>query len=427
MDRAQAAPALLLRQGRVPSLPVGPARLLRLSRHAAGALWSQKGKAFLMMLGTAVGIMLLTAVVGLSEGVEKRIQGIMASFGPRSVVVFAGGGRIEGPRSDSSSTLKPEDAAAVRARFADRAVLAAGLFRPGVNVKWGDQSVQTTVVAADPNYPQAFDWYPSSGDPLDVDDERSFGRVCLLGATVARNLFGDLDPVGQRILLNRVQFRVKGVLAPKGTSAMGFDMDDRIWIPLSTGMRRVFHVDSLSFLRLQVREGYEVSAVVEELTDLLRTRHRIVPPEEDDFRVRTPDFIAQRIRSMSRTTQLVGAALAAVALLVGGVVLMNILLLSVSERVPEIGLKRALGARQTDIFAEFLAESVLVSLLGMALGVLLGLLPVWLVPAFFPTIPMSVTWKTFAFAVAFSSLVGAVFGVQPARRAARLDPVTALR
>lgn len=427
MDRAQAALPFPLPKGRALSLPMGPGRLMRLSRHAAGALWSQKGKAFLMMVGTAVGIMLLTAVVGLSEGVEKRIQGIMASFGPRSVIVFSGGGRIEGPRSGSSSTLKPEDAAAVRARFADRAVVAAGLFRPGVNVKAGDQSIQTVVVAADPNYPQAFDWYPSSGDPLDVDDERSFGRVCLLGATVARNLFGDEDPVGRRIFLNRVQFRVKGVLTPKGTSPMGFDMDDRIWIPLSTGMRRVFHVDALSFFRLQVREGYEVSAVVEELTELLRTRHRIVPPEEDDFRVRTPDFIAQRIRSMSRTTQLVGAALAAVALLVGGVVLMNILLLSVSERVPEIGLKRALGARQSDIFAEFLAESVLVSLSGMALGTLLGLLPVWLVPAFFPTIPMSVTWKTFAFAAVFSTLVGAVFGVQPARRAARLDPVAALR
>jgi putative ABC transport system permease protein len=251
--------------------------------------------------------------------------------------------------------------------------------------------------------------------------------VCVLGTTTARNLFPDQDPVGQRLLINRVQFTVKGVLASRGTNTMGFDMDDRVWVPLSTGMRRLFRRDSIDSLRLNVRSADDVPSVTEEVTLLLRQRHRISGSDEDDFRLRTPDFIAARVRSMSRTTQYVGAALTAVALVVGGVVLMNILLLSLSERVPEIGLKRAVGASQGDIFAEFLVESVLVSLAGMALGVLLGVIPVLLIPKLFPAMPMAVTWKTFAYAALFSALVGAVFGVQPARRAARLDPVECLR
>jgi putative ABC transport system permease protein len=408
---------------------VRPARLLRLSRHAAGALWSQKGKAFLMLLGTAVGIMLLTAVVGLSQGVEKRISEITAFFGPRSIIIFSGGGQLRGVggRGQSFATLKVPDAEAVRERLAEKAVVAWGFGSDDTPIKAGDVGTQTDVICATPSYSEAFDWYVQDGNPIDADDERSMARVCVLGATTARNLFGDEDPVGQRVLLNRVNFMVKGLLAPKGTNAMGFDMDDRVWIPLSTGMNRVFHRNYIRFIRLKVREGFDTTAVSNEVTQILRERHHIVPPEEDDFRLRTPDFIAQRVRSMSRTTELVGAALAAVALIVGGVVLMNILLLSVSERIPEIGLKRALGAGQRDIFTEFLAESVLVSLGGMVLGVLLGLIPVFVVPRVMPMMPMAVTWKTFAYAALFSTVVGLFFGVQPARRAAKLDPVEALR
>jgi len=408
---------------------VRPTRVLRLSIHAAGALWSQKGKAFLMMIGTAVGIMLLTAVVGLSAGIERRINEIMNIFGPRSMIVRAGGGQMMGMggRAASGSTLKLDDVVAVRARLADKAVVAAAITQDDIPLKAGDQTTQTDVMACDPNFPQAFDWYVVSGEPIDEDDESSMARVCVLGTTVAKNLFFDQDPVGQHILVNKVQFTVKGVLASRGSNSMGFDLDDRMWIPLSTGMRRLFHVDSVRNLRITVRDSKDITPVSDELTALLRERHRIHTGEDDDFTIRTPDFLAQRIRGMSRTTELVGGALAAVALIVGGVVLMNILLLSVSERIPEIGLKRALGAGRRDIFMEFLAESVLVSLLGMALGVLLGLIPVFVIPKLFPMMPMAVTWKTFAYAALFSSTVGAVFGVQPARRAAKLDPVEALR
>ena len=406
-----------------------PARLLRLARHAAGALWSQKAKAFLMMIGTAVGIMLLTAVVGLSAGVQNRINQITAFFGPRSIMVFAGGGHLHGAggRAEAGTTLKLQDAQAIQSQYGYEAVVAPGIFSGDANVKAGGVGTQTHIVSSTPDYSEAFDWYVQEGEPIDSDDERSMARVAVLGATVATNLFGAEDPIGKHLFINNVPFVVKGLLTSKGTSAMGFDQDDRIWIPLSTGMNRVFHQDYIRFIRLKVRPDYQVASVVDQITQLIRQRHRIVPPEQDDFRIITPDFIAQRVQSMARTTELVGGALALVALLVGGVVLMNILLLSLSERVPEIGLKRALGARQRDILVEFLSESVLVSLFGMILGVLLGLVPVLVIPRLFPMMPMAVSWKTFAYAALFSTGVGLLFGVQPARRAAKLNPVEALR
>lgn len=429
MTPADISLASAARAGRPAHRAVSPSRVLRLARQAGGALWGQKGKAFLMMIGTAVGIMLLTAVVGLSAGVQKRIDEITAFFGPRSVMIFAGGGQFRGAggRAEAGTTLKLQDYEAVRNQLGPMAVVTAGIFSGDVNVKAGNVGTQTRAVSAPPSYSEAFDWYVQEGAPIDSDDERSMARVAVFGTTAAKNLFGDEDPVGQRFLLNKVPFVVKGVLTSKGTSAMGFDQDDRVWIPLSTGMNRVFRQDYIRFIRLKVRPEYKVADVVSQVTDLLRARHRIVPPEQDDFRIVTPDFIAQRVQSMARTTELVGAALALVALLVGGVVLMNILLLSLSERVPEIGLKRALGARQRDIFTEFVAESILVSLFGMVLGVLLGLVPVFVIPKFFPMMPMAVSWKTFAYAALFSTGVGLLFGVQPARRAAKLDPVEALR
>jgi putative ABC transport system permease protein len=373
--------------------------------------------------------MLLTTVVGLAGGVERRIVEIMSMFGPRSIIIFAGGGTIEGPpsRTTSTTTLKVEDAAALRERFAGTAVVSAGIPMEGTPVKAGDQNALTMVSAYDPDFPQAADWGVTAGDPIDLDDERQMARVCVLGTTAARNLFGDKDPVGQRLLINHVQFTVKGVLEEKGASAVGFDMDDRVWIPLSTGMHRLFHLTSVRSIRIKVKEGEDVAEVAEEVKGILRERHHITPPEEDDFRMLTPGYIAERAHSMALTAELVGGVLAVIALLVGGVVLMNILLLTVSERVPEIGLKRAFGARQADIFLEFLSEALIVSLMGMAMGVLLGLVPVFLIPKLFPMIPMAVTWQTFAWAAVFSLSVGLVFGVQPARRAARLDPVEALQ
>ncbi len=393
------------------------------------ALLNQKTKTILMMLGTAIGIMLLSGVMGLSRGVEKRIEDVMKTFGPRSGVIFSGGGRMQtaGGRGAVEVRLKLKDLETLREKLSDKAIFSGAIRRDDIQIKYEDQTVDTSIYAVDPDFSLAAEWYLEEGEPLNLTDEKIFSRFCLLGTTVKKNLFFDEDPIGKKILINRVPFKVKGILQSKGTSPAGFDMDDCVWIPLSTGMKRVFHMDNIRIIRFKVREGYQIEEVKNEITEILRKLHRIKEGEEDDFRIRTPDFIAQRIKDMTKTAKIVGFSLSIVALIVGGLVLMNILLLSVSERVPEIGLKRAIGARQKDIFLEFLFESITVSIFGMLLGLALGLIPVYLLPKFMPDIPMAYSFKSFIFGFIFAFIVGLIFGVQPARRASKLTPIEALR
>jgi putative ABC transport system permease protein len=404
-------------------------KLLRIFFHALNALSGQKGKAFLMMLGTAVGIMLLTGVVGLSKGVENKIEDAMKFFGPRSGMIFSGGGRLQSAsaRAGSGATLKLQDLEALRDKESDKAIFSTTIRRQTVPVRYENQTTDTSIFAVDPDFAMVSDWQTASGEPLDSYDEKSMNRVCLLGSTLARNLFFDDDPIGKRVLINRVPFKVKGLLATKGTDPRGMDMDDCAWIPLQTGMRRVFHVDNIMMIRFKVREGFGITQTRDEIDRILRDRHKIKENEETDYMIRTPDFIAQRIGGMTRTTRLAGYALAIIALIVGGVVLMNILLLSVSERVPEIGLKRAIGATEKDIFFEFLSESVAVSIMGMILGILMGVLPVLLLPKLMPQLPMAFSFRAVSYGFIFSFAVGVFFGVQPARRASKLTPIEALR
>lgn len=404
-------------------------KFLRILIHSIKALLNQKAKTVLMMLGTAIGIMLFSGVMGLSKGVENRISEVMNFFGPRSGVIFSGGGRLmtASGRAGSEVTLKLKDLEYLRNNLGDKAVFSGVIRRDGVQAKNENQAIETNIFSADPDFPVTFEWYLKEGEPLDGMDEKMKNRVCVLGKTVIKNLFFDENPIGKRILINKIPFNVKGVFQEKGTNPMGQDMDDVIWIPLSTGMRRVFHLDNIRAIRFKVREGYDMLQVREEIAENLRKLHKIKEGEEDDFQIRTPERIAERIREMTKTARTAGFALSILALIVGGIVLMNILLLSVSERIPEIGLKRALGARERDIFLEFLMEAVSVSFMGLLLGILLGLIPVFLLPKVMPDLPMAYSIKSFTYGLVFSFLVGLFFGVQPARRASKLTPIEALR
>jgi len=401
-------------------------RFIRLVNQGFQALGSSRLRTFLMMVGIIVGIAALTVILAISAGTERTVMQRVSVFGFRTIMIMAGGGRTLGPAQENVTTLRPEDAAAIRARFPDLEVMAAAATRPRMPIKAGAAQSQAMVIAAEPDWHDAWEWYVERGDPLTDEDVASLARVCILGGTICDDLFGEADPVGAYVQLGNVRFLVKGVLARKGTSPLGSDMDMRVLIPLSTGLRRLFNQEHLGQIRIKLKDDRALEEVAGQIRALLRERHHITPPREDDFQVRSAADVAKVVRGISGLLSKLLAALAALSLLVGGVVLMNILLISVSERVKEIGLRRAVGASQRDIFVQFVAESLAITLIGMLLGSALG----WSIVgglAAFTQIPAAVSWEPFTLGLALALAVGLFFGIQPARRAARLHPVQALR
>lgn len=402
-------------------------KLIRLVKQGLHALGSHKLRTFFMMVGTLVGIAALTVIMAIGAGTERTVMKRVSVFGFRAIMVMAGGGKTFPPSGTGNvTTLRLEDVDAIRSQVAGIEAMSPTAQKSGVSFKAGAAQSQATVFAIEPDWHLAWDWDVQRGDPISAEDVASLARVCVLGQSLSQSLFDDADPVGQFVQVNNVRFQVKGVLEPKGTSPMGTDMDNRAIIPLTTGMRRLFNQEHLSQIRLKLKDDSQLEATGEKIRAILRQRHHITPPEEDDFQVRTAADVAKFVRGISGTLSTLLAVLAGLSLLVGGIVLMNIQLISVSERTKEIGLRRAVGASQRDIFHQFLAESLAVTLLGMFLGSVLG----WGISAgltAFTPMAVALSWEPFALGITAALLVGVFFGVQPARRAARLKPVEALR
>ena len=401
-------------------------RLFRIAAEGARALGANKLRTFFMMAGTVVGIGALTVIMAIGKGTEKRVMARVQSFGPRAMMLIAGGGKDLPPPDMAVTTLTLEDAEAVRRDIDGIEVVSpmAWSFRMGARRE--GKEYQATVWGVEPTWHDAWSWYPRLGEGIADQDVATMARVCIIGETIRRELFGDAPAVGERIYINKVSLQVKGVLEPKGSSPMGGDFDNRVILPITTAMRRVMNVDHLGAIRIITRDPDRMAEQAEAIRALIHERHHITPPQEDDFRIVSADVIAELARGTSRTLSILLIALAALSLLVGGVVLMNILLISVAERRKEIGLRRAVGATRGDVFAQFLTESLAVSFAGMLLGSLLGWGACLVLPRVTP-MPVVVSWEPFALALAFALLVGTFFGVQPARRAARLRPVEALR
>jgi putative ABC transport system permease protein len=401
-------------------------RLTRIIQEGLQALGANKLRTFFMMAGTIVGIAALTVIMAMGKGTESNVMKRVNSFGVRAVMVTAGGGKGMSPPQEGITTLRLEDAEAIRSQVQGLEVVSPGIMKRAMSIKAGNTQTQSTVFAVEPDYHEAWDWFVKDGDSFSPEDMATMGRVCILGSTVHRTLFGVTNPVGEYLQIGNTRFLIKGVLESKGTSPMGTDFDNRVIIPLTTGLRRVFNQDYVSFIRLKVKDSNQLLGIGDQVRSLLHDRHHIKPPQEDDFAIVTAADIAKAARGISGTLSILLIALAALSLLVGGIVLMNILLISVSERVKEIGLRRALGATQSDIFTQFLAESLAITLLGMFFGAIVGWGMSMLVGAFSKA-PVIISWEPFALAVVFSLIVGLFFGIQPARRAARLKPVEALQ
>ena len=401
-----------------------PARLVTSSLRAMAR---QRLRTTFMMLGCLVGVAALTLVVSVGRGAERKIlDTVRRNLGPSSVVIVSGGGlMMGGPRGDSAR-LTLDDMTAVVGALPQVEAWDPQQSLDGVQLRTGDATVTARVLGASERAPRVWERGVSRGESFDAGAVARSERVALVGEAVARALFGDEDPIGGEIRVAGVALRVIGTLEPIGTDAHGMNRDAEIVVPISTLMRRLANVDTIATAKLLVRDPARVADTAGEVERILRERHGIASGQPSDFRVVTPAQ-AQAIVSRVQKVLFVFLPLAAVVImLVGGAVSASLMLMSVGSRTAEIGLRRAVGARQRDIALQFLVETVVITAIAGCAGVLLG----WagsIAVASRMGLAGPLSWKAALLGVALSAAVGLAAGVAPARRAARLEPVDALR
>ncbi len=401
-------------------------------RIALRALRVNKLRSALTMLGIIIGVGAVIAMVAIGSGAANRISEQIASIGSNLIIVMPGSSTSGGLRMGQGSTLTlTEEDARTIALEVPGVQTAGGSMRGTAQVVFGNQNWSTVVQGTTVDYLEIRDWDLADGRFFTAEDIDGATKVAVLGQTVKENLFGDGDAIDQIVRIKKVPFTVIGLLARKGQSSWGQDQDDVVIIPLSTAKKRVLGVSqanarNVGVIHVKVKSVELMQEVQDQLTALLRQRHRIQLDQENDFQVRNlaETFAAQE--ESSRTMTLLLGAIASVSLLVGGIGIMNIMLVSVTERTREIGLRMAVGARSRDILGQFLIEAVTLALIGGVLGILVGVGGSTL-------IAMLANWSTLitpgSIIVAFgsSALIGIFFGYFPAHKAAFLDPIEALR
>jgi putative ABC transport system permease protein len=319
-----------------------------------------------------------------------------------------------------------EDAKAIEEEIKNVKNVAPVMSQANVPVKYGNLNANPRVFGVTPIWRVVRTFDVERGKFISEEDLASSARVCLLGHQVVQDLFGSEDPIGKSVLINNVRFEVKGVLEKKGASVGGGNLDNRIIIPLTTFSRRLSNQNYLNQIVIQLQNVSAMYETAEDVRTLLRECHTLVEEMPDDFSIRIPEEALMTATQTSRTMTILLGLIAGVSLIVGGVVLMNIMLLSVTERKREIGIRKAVGARKQDILVQFLIEAVVVTMSGGILGILLGYLSA-VIASLITGTPSALSWKIFLLAFSFSASIGIFFGMQPARKAATLDPIEALR
>ncbi len=403
-----------------------------LLRVALRALAVNKLRSALTMLGIIIGVAAVIVMVAVGAGAQARVEEQIRALGSNLLLILSGARTQSGVRLGTGSiyTLSEDDAVAINREIPE--ALAAPALRGGAQVIWGNANWATQIYGTTPEYLEARQWPLASGRSFEPAEMTGAGKVCLVGQTVVRQLFGNTDPVGQLIRIKRVPFTVVGVLENKGQSMMGHDQDDLIVVPIATARSRVLGAATLAKQRavstiwVKVADGYDTKVAEEQVRALLRQRHRLQAGAEDDFSLRNLAEVMAAQEASSRVLALLLAAVASVSLVVGGIGIMNIMLVSVTERTREIGLRMALGARTRDILGQFLVEAVTLSLIGGLAGVALGVAAA-LAIAQIAGWRIALSPEAVVLAVAFAFAIGVFFGFYPARKAARLNPVEALR
>ena len=401
-------------------------------RSALSAIGANALRSALTMLGIIIGVAAVIAMVAIGSGARERVTSQIKSLGANLAIIQSGNVTQGGVRlgAGASSTLTDEDAGAVL-REVDGVVAAASVIVTRAQAVYGGTNWSTQITATDLDFFTAREWDIAEGRLFEPEELRRGEIVAIIGQTVAKNLFGDENPIERQFRIRNVPFKVIGVMAPKGQSALGQDQDDAIFVPLDTGRRRIVgrnYARDRSVQSIMVKFASEeaIAPGIEQTSALLRQRHRIAEGQDDDFIIRNLTEIANTATAAATTLSWLLAAVAAVSLLVGGIGIMNIMLVSVTERTREIGLRLAVGARQRDVLAQFLIEATTLATIGGAAGVALGI-GAALTIARFAGWPSVVSVEAILIAVGVSGLIGIFFGFYPARQAARLDPIEALR
>jgi putative ABC transport system permease protein len=402
------------------------------ARIAVRALRVNKMRSALTMLGIVIGVGAVITMVSVGAGAQARVAEQIASLGSNMIIVLSGTVTSGGVRLGSGSqlTITEEDAWAIQ-REIPLIEAAAPSMRGTGQVVYGNLNWGTVLQGVTPEYFTVREWNVVEGKPIGQDDVEGATKVAILGQTVAQNLFDDTDPVGQVIRVKKVPFTVVGVLDRKGQNTWGQDQDDIVLIPLSTAKKKVIGVSqanarSVNAISVKVRDAATMKDAEQEIRDLLRQRHRLQAYQDDDFWLRNLSEVLQSQEAASQVLTMLLAAIASVSLIVGGIGIMNIMLVSVTERTREIGLRMAVGARGRDILTQFLVEAVTLSLIGGAMGIVLGLVGSWAM-AYFAEWRIVVSSQSVLVAFGFAAGVGIFFGFYPARKAAGLNPIEALR
>ena len=396
-------------------------------RIALNALTANKLRSILTMLGIIIGVGAVIAMVSVGLGVKQNITNSIASLGSNMLIVMPGSSNTGGVRSAAGSrtTLKYEDAVAIKSKIKNIDYVSPTVQR-SFQVVNGNQNWNTTVYGVTPEYMSIRSLAVSAGSFISQSDLTKRHRVAVIGTTVASNLYGSKNPVGLNIRVNNQPYKVIGVLESKGQSSMGQDQDDIVIIPLTTAMERLLGITYVQSVNVQVTSQDKMNLVQEDIEALMRQRHRITGGKEDDFNVRNMTSLMETVSETTSMLTLFLGSVAAISLLVGGIGIMNIMMVSVTERTREIGIRKALGATCKAIMTQFLIESVVIGVIGGLIGIAFGCFASVMIAKFggFNTV---ITMSPILLSFSFSVGIGLFFGIYPARKAALLNPIEALR
>jgi putative ABC transport system permease protein len=401
-------------------------------RIALRSLRVNKLRSALTMLGIIIGVGAVIAMVAVGAGAQARVAEQIQSLGSNLIIVLSGSVNSAGLRLGTGSQLTiTEDDSTGIAREIPAVQVSAPTVRGSAQVVFGNLNWSTSIQGVTSDYFEARDWAVVDGRPISTEDNDGATKVALVGQTTALNLFGDADPLGQIIRIKKVPFTVVGLLDRKGQNSWGQDQDDIILIPMSTAKKKVLgksnsNPKAVNAISIKIRPDEDMSEAESQIRELLRQRHRLQPSQDDDFWLRNLSEVLQTQEESSKVMTYLLAAIASVSLVVGGIGIMNIMLVSVTERTREIGLRMAVGARGRDILGQFLIEAVTLSLIGGVIGIAAGLGGATAL-SYFAAWRTLVAPEAIAVAFGFAAAVGVFFGFYPARKAARLDPIEALR